>query len=112
MKYKNYLVHNTRGFQLSRGHIFEEGENLAIVRLASSPLEFKGEYSIIDIPSGLYVVHAKSKKKLLEKWNEKKEYSNIIDLIKRAREGSKYLDRVLELNNEKKIWRESGYEVA
>lgn len=112
MKCENYLIRlNNEDFALARGYKFEEGENLAIVRLSTSPLEFKGDYSIIDIPSGLKVIREKTKKKLLEKWIYKRDYFNILEAISKAREGSKYLDRVTELNNEKKVWRTSGYEI-
>lgn len=120
MKYNNYLVRTAKttelGFTLSRGHVFEmEGlqvKGLAIVRLALAPLEFTGPYSIIDINSGLFIIQANSKKKLIEKWKDKVDYSNIEDRILEARKTDKYIERVLELNEEKKNWRNSGYEVA
>ena len=120
MKYDNYLVRIAKtaelGFTLARGHVLEyEGQTiqgLAVVRLAVAPLEFLGPYAIIDINSGLFVIQAKSKKKLLEKWKDKIDYCNIEDRILEARKTDKYIDRVLELNNEKKNWRNSGYEIA
>ena len=114
MKYNNYLVRTSKeGFTLARGHEFLDTQvgGLAIVRLSTAPLEFTGCYSIIDVASGLYVITATSKKKLIQKWKDKIEYYNVEDSIKRSRETDKYLDRVLELNAEKKNWRNSGYDL-
>ena len=116
MKYNNYLVRTAKeGFTLSRGHVFQiEGlqvEGLAVVRLAIAPLEFKGVYSIIDIASGLFIIKANSKKKLIEKWENEINLKNLRNAILQSRKTDTYLTRVLELNEEKKNWRKSGYEI-
>lgn len=117
MKYNNYLVRTRKdGFTLSRGHVFDyEGrtiDGLAIVRLATAPLEFKGPYCIVDIASGLFVITGTtSKKKLLKIYEMKHRQGDIENAILLARESKVYLERVLELNEEKKNWRNSGYEV-
>lgn len=116
MKYNNYLVRTRQdGFTLSRGHVFDyEGrtiEGLAIVRLAIAPLEFKGSYCIIDIASGLFVMTGSNKKKLLKVYEMKLKNGNIENAILKARDSKLYIERVLELNEEKKNWRNSGYEV-
>ena len=117
MKYNNYLVRTRKdGFTLSRGHVFDyEGrtiDGLAIVRLATAPLEFKGIYSIIDIASGLFIITGTNKKKLLKLYEMKLKNANIENTILKARDSKLYIDRVLELNEEKKNWRKSGYEVV
>jgi len=113
MKYNNYLVRTSmEGFTLARGHVFEMEElqfkGLAVVRLAIAPLEFTGPYSIIDINSGLFIIKANSKKKLIEKWKDNVDY---YEKVVEARKTDKYIERVLELNEEKKNWRNSGYDI-
>ncbi len=119
MTYKNYLVRlNTSlgpTFLLARGHELEcPIEGLAIVRISdmSDSCKFSGDYSIIDIATGLFVVRAKSKKKLLEKWNQKLDhYPNFALTINNARNTDKYPQRVAEASEEKRIWRECGYKI-
>lgn len=111
---KNYLIrYNTGEFKLSRGDSFASDiiEGLAIVRvyLESDKDKPSGEYSIIDTFSGLFILRHKSKKKLIEKWNERVE-CQILESITNARKRDKYKERVIELQNEIAIWRKSGYE--
>lgn len=121
MKYKNYLyrIRNSKDpnqlFVLSRGYEFEvEGlTGLALVRISSEEDStlFNGNWSILDINSGLYVFENKSKKKLLETWNER--FNNpdydLINKILKARKTDSYIKAVLLLNDDKKLWREAGY---
>lgn len=114
MKYKNYLVRTTKNdFLLARGTEVEGYSNLAIVRLSSerSPLVFDGVYSIIDIASGLFVVQAGSKKKCIEKFDYGLINNDLERRIIEARKSEKYLHRVFEANEERKVWRKLGYEL-
>lgn len=113
MKYSNYLVRLNNGeFTLARGHQFDCGiDGLALVRVSTAPLEFTGEYFIIDIESGLFVCKDKMKKKCVEKFERRNADNAIIKAIKSARKNDSYQVRVFELNNEKQIWRQSGYEL-
>lgn len=112
-KRQNYLVRLSNGsFILSRGTPFEsEIEGLALVRISTEPLVFDGDFSIIDINSGKYIVRAGTKKKLLEYWEIKQEcyYPPIEERIAEIRKTDKYKESVILLNNEKKVWRDSGY---
>ena len=110
MKYKNYLCRKTGGgFFLARGTLLEDDNSLAVVKAWSEDILPK--YSIIDVASGLFVCQGTSKRKVLELWKQKKEDAYALDAIKMARLSRIYPQRVIELNDEKKIWRQSGYEL-
>ena len=113
MKYDNYLIRFNNGeFKLARGHKFDCAiDGLALVRVSTSPLEFTGDYSIIDIESGLFICKDKMKKKCVEKFERRNADNALIQAIKTARKSDTYQVRVFELNNEKQIWRQSGYEL-
>lgn len=118
MTYKNYLIRMTPSspneFILGRGYnLDEEIDGLALVRAQDlrDSCSFTGGYAIIDIPTGLFVCKAKSKKKLLERWNQFKEDRDIMNLIIKAREKEIYLTRVAEASLEKDLWRKSGYKI-
>ena len=107
MKIKNFLCRTIDGgFFLARGSLLIDDDSLAIVKSWSEPV-VTPRYSIIDVASGLFVSRGSSKKKLLEKWEQEKEER--YPKIKHAREEDFYIQRVLELNEEKKVWRNSGY---
>ena len=106
MKIINYLCRTHEGFFLARGSLLPDDNTLAIVKSWSEPI-ITPRYSIIDVASGLFILRDTSKKKLLEKWEQKKE--EIYPKLKPAREKDIYIQRVLELNEEKKVWRNSGY---
>ena len=112
-KTQNYLVALPDGsFTLSRGTPFESKiEGLALVRISTEPLVFDGDFSIIDINSGKFIVRAETKKKLLEYWKIKQECfcPPIEEKIVEIRKTDKYKESVILLNNEKKFWRDSGY---
>lgn len=111
-KRQNYLVRLSNGsFILSRGTPFEsEIEGLALVRISTEPLVFDGDFSIIDINSGKYIVRAGTKKKLLEYWEIKQACNYSLEKrIAEIRKTDKYKESVILLNNEKKVWRDSGY---
>ena len=108
MKYKNYLVIKGKGFFVARGTPLQDDRTLAIVKSLNEPIIPK--YSIIDIASGMFIKRGNSKKKLLEYWEENKE--RLTSQIYVSRTKDYYIVRVLELNEEKKNWRNSGYEVV
>lgn len=115
-KYKYYLVRMTNEFYLARGEAIyqEEIEGLALVRIDEyrGTLAFKGQWTIIDVASGLNVgIASFSKKKvvdnLVSRWSDE-----FKERILHARKGETYLQkRIPEMDIEKKNWRASGYEV-
>ena len=112
MKYKYYLARTVAdGFLYARGDYFasEDIEGLALVRLdLFKDLNFKGNWSIIDIKSGLSIYTSHSRKRVLEFWTEN--CDRLLEKIKLARKGDTYKNKRLpELEIEKKLWRESGY---
>ena len=115
MKKKYYLVRTTiDGYLLAKGEPFyqDEIEGLALVRVDSNrgELAFKGDWSIVDIRSGLFVFKHYSKKTLLDNWV--KRYSEELKLaIERVREKDHYKRTCHETLIEKENWRASGYEV-
>ena len=122
-KYNYYLVRLIRPtdpnqcFLYARGEAFESDylEGLALVRSSdvNDSLLFNGDYSIIDIKSGLFVKMGKSKKKVLDWWNEKK-LDTEFDLkgeISRARTTESYKKNARFCSDEKKLWRKAGYRV-
>ena len=115
MKNKYYLVRTARdGYLLAKGGPFyqDEIEGLALVRAdyVRGALSFKGDWSIIDIHTGLFVMKHYSKKKLLEAWTKK--YSeDFKELIERTRSKDYYKRTCHETLIEKENWRASGYEV-
>ena len=118
MTYKNYLLRMTRSspseFILGRGYKLEEEiGGIALVRAQDlrDSCSFTGEYAIIDIPTGLFICKAKSKRKLLEKWDELTTYTDIYSAIKSVRAKEIYLTRVAEASLEKDLWRKSGYKI-
>lgn len=116
MKKKLFLARLKPGFEncfvLTRGDLLEDTiSGLALVRAdENNDLTFKGTWSIIDIDSGLFVLRDTSKKKLLEKYNQKLNYS-LLEAIEKARSTESYRKRVGELQVEIENWRKSGYEV-
>ena len=113
-KYKYYLARSVKdGFLYARGLPFaEESINgLALVRTdLYKDLDFKGNWSIIDIPSGLSVYTSHSKKRVLEFWTQNAD--RLIPAIAQARKGETYIrKRIPEMEIEKKNWKESGYNV-
>ena len=112
MKYEYFLIRTSNGgFALARGHRIEDG-SIAIVRRQSQPLQFDEEFSIIDVASGLCIIRGQySKKKLLERWEEFKKKDPVLISVERCRSKDIYKGRVEELNEEKRIWRQSAYEV-
>jgi len=118
MKYRYYLTRITGAnqepdYKLSRGEELEHG--LAIVRIDENQnLDFKGQWIVIDIASGLFVGYGRGKlgtrKQLLIMYNDCKGYVH-----KRVDEGRKlprYKKACEELEIEKKNWRASGYEIV
>lgn len=102
-------------FILTRGERIEvEGlTGLALVR-ASIPedtLVFKGEWSIIDIESGLFVIKDKSKKKLLEKWLYRLNNPDydLVNRILKARLTDSYKKHVRFKEDDANNWRRAGY---
>lgn len=116
-KFKYYLVRLIDDYYLARGEeIYEdEIEGLALVRIDEykGSLQFKGQWYIIDVASGLGVgvTPSLSKKKIVEQFTSK--YSEKYrELIFNARMNKTYLQkRIPEMNIEKEAWRKSGYEV-
>ena len=112
MAKKYYLARTIRdGFVYTRGEPYEiDVKGLALVRLDEyKDLNFKGDWSIIDIASGLEVLAYHSKKKLLEEYSKRIEF--LVDAIEKARSTDTYKKRVEEAKAEKEIWRKSGYSV-
>lgn len=114
MKYKYYLARTIRdGFLYARGDSFasEDIEGLALVKLdLYKDLNFKGNWTLIDVKSGLSVYNSLSRKKIIEFWT--KNCDRLIIAIKSARAGETYRNKRLpELEKEKQLWRESGYNV-
>lgn len=118
-KYKYYLValHKWSGenYFYSRGEAFDSEyiEGLALVKIDEEKnLDFKGNYAIIDVASGLFVVSSKSKKKAIERYEELKKIKDLKEAITNARNGDTYKrKRIPEMEIEKQNWRASGYEV-
>lgn len=115
-KNKNYLVRVSQvegNFSLARGENI--GNGLAVVQLYKGLDPIKNTWRIIDVASGLHVLNPlnSSKKKALERWDDTllKEGRNILNQINEARSKKGYRERVEELQNEKKLWRLSGYEI-
>ena len=112
---KYYIVKTIKdGYLLAKGEAFyeEEIEGLALVRadLLKGELAFKGDWSIIDVRSGLFVMKSYSRKKLLEAWTRR--YSEELkSAIERVREKDNYKRSCHETLIEKENWRASGYEV-
>lgn len=119
MAKKFYLVAMVRGsgnnYYYSRGDNFDSEyiEGLALVKIdVENNLDFKGNWAIIDIASGLFLTSSKSKKKTIERYEELKLTKDLKEAIKHAREGETYRKKRLpEMEIEKKNWRESGYNV-
>lgn len=114
MKNKYYLTRSVKdGFLYARGLPFAEEsiKGLALVRVdLYKDLDFKGDWSIIDIPSGLSVYTSHTKKRVIEFWT--KNADMLIEKIAHAREGKIYNREIIpEMEIEKKNWRESGYSV-
>ena len=111
MKKKLYLVRHADGFRLAKGEDFIFCEGLALVREFEDEHDKKpsGLYAIIDIASGLNVSFDKSKKKLLERWEQRKE--GWIPAIASSRKKTSYPQRVNEMAIARTIWRNENYEV-
>ena len=100
-------------FVLAKGDLFESiVEGLALVRLdKNKERTFKGLWSLIDIQSGLFVLKAKTQKKLLEAWEGRMLERNWKTAIEHARETSSYKNRIKEMEIEVYNWRTSGYNI-
>ena len=100
-------------FVLAKGDLFESiVEGLALVRLdKNNERTFKGLWSLIDIQSGLFVLKAKTQKKLLEAWEGRMLERNWKTAIEHARETSSYKNRIKEMEVEVYNWRTSGYNI-
>lgn len=111
MKKKLYLVRHAVDFKLAKGEDFIFCDGLALVREFIDPHDEKpsGVYAIIDIASGLSVSFDKSKKKLLERWDERKE--GWIPAIASSRKTTIYPQRVNEMDLARTFWRSLNYEV-
>ena len=114
MTKKYYLTRTVKdGFLYARGLPFAEEsiKGLALVRIdLYKDLDFKGDWSIIDIPSGLSVYTSRTKKRVIEFWTRNAD--TLIEKIAHAREGEIYNRKKLpEMEIEKKNWREYGYNV-
>ena len=110
MKYENYLVLINNGtYALARGYKFDNPEyGLAYCHFVDYE-DSNFPYMIIDINSGLCVIKATSKKKLIDRWYKMTHETDIYNKLIDAKKKEFYPKRVLELNAEKKVWRESGY---
>ena len=111
MAKKYYLVRTIRdGFVYARGDAFDvDIEGLALVRLDEyKDLDFKGDWSIIDVATGLKVFANHSRKKLLEYYTMR-DFESLKLAIEKARQTDNYKKRLEEAKIEKKNWRESGY---
>lgn len=75
MKQNKYAVCILSGAEriviLAVGNVLEEDNSLAIVKVLDKKL-ILNHYSIIDIASGLGIIHNKRKNKLLENWQNTK----------------------------------------
>lgn len=107
-KLKNYLIRTSTGFVLARGEELKDYSSIAIVTQCMEPIP-ASKFLIIDISSGLFIKRDSSKKRLIEWWN--KHQNEMIEKIYKARSEKIYMKRVDELNNEKRIWRQSGHEI-
>ena len=118
-KYKYYLValHKWSGenYFYSRGEAFDSDyiEGLALVKIDEEKnLDFKGNWAIIDVASGLFVVSSKSKKKTLERYEELKKIRELKEAITNSRNDDTYKrKRIPDMEIKKQNWRASGYEV-
>lgn len=115
-KYKNYLARVSQregNFLLARGE--DIGHGLAVVRLYKDLDPIKKTWRIIDIASGLHLLNPfqTSKNKALETYVKTIQTlgQDFIDAIDREKSKKTYRDRVDELQNEKRLWRLSGYEI-
>lgn len=116
MKYKNYLARVSQregNFLLARGEYISNG--LAVVQLYKELNPVKNTWRIIDIASGLHVLNPfqTSKKKALEYLDKslQKVGKELLNAIDEERSKKTYRERVEELQNEKRLWRLSGYEI-
>ena len=96
-------------FTLARGE--DIGNGLAVVRIFHELEAIKNSWCIIDVASGLTagVTHQSSKVKAMEKYAELSCTAKWKSDVQRARSGGSYKTRCQELENEMKIWRQSGY---
>ena len=115
-KYKNYLARVSQmegNFLLARGEYISNG--LAVVQLYKDLDPIKKTWRIIDIASGLHLLnpYQTSKRKALENLDKalQKEGNNLLESIDNERKKKFYRERVDELQNEKRLWRLSGYEI-
>lgn len=104
-------------FVLTRGEEFatESIKGLAIVRasIKDDCLVFKGEWSIIDIDSGLFIFKAKTKKILLDNWIARFQNPScdLVNKIINARKTDSYRKHCRLLEDDKRLWRQSGYDL-
>lgn len=119
MAKKYYLVSLIRDSEViyyyARGEAFDSDyiEGLALVKIdIEKNLDFKGNYAIIDVASGLFLYSSRSKKKVLKFYEERKKAFNLKESIINARNGDTYRrKRIPEMEVEKQNWRASGYDV-
>lgn len=107
--YNYYLARTHRGFYYARGEAFEiDIKGLALVRIDEyKDLDFKGDWAIIDVDSGLYLFRALTRKRVLEIYQER--FEGLCEAIERSRSTDGYKKRVQEAEIERKNWKESGY---
>lgn len=114
MKNKYYLARTARdGWILARGKPFEiDIEGLALVRLdAYHDQSFKGNFTIIDIRSGLSAMTHYSKKKLLEAFASR-DFDELKEAIEKARNTDSYKNkRLVEFEKARQQWIASGIEI-
>lgn len=117
-RYKYFLWRYRDTYVLTRGNIFEKDSTLAIVRADKIPnsleQDFKGEWILLDIASGIQVLNAKSKPKLFEKLEQSTRWSSFRELqfaIEEARRSKRIKDLTSQCLAEKVIWRNAGYDI-
>ena len=113
MKYKYYIVRTIKdGFLYARGQVFEvDIKGLALVKSDEyKDLSFKGDWSIIDIATGLYLLKNHSRKKLLEAFTNR-DFELLKSATEKARKTDSYKKALKLAEDEKKVWRECGFAV-
>ena len=104
------MRYNGMKFKLARGYVFDPEGRIALVRIyIDTEDKPKGDYFLIDIASGLFIIRNKSKNKLITDWENR--LLDLVPAIVKQRQTDTYFKRVIELNEEKRIWRNSGYEM-
>ena len=113
MKNKNYLVRYFDGsFFLAKGLPLKEDKTLALVH-AWSRRDVDFPWLVIDIASGTFVVRGRTKRKCLENYKHKDDCLDygIRCYIEEARGTQRYRNLCEQIEVEKHIWIESGYDI-